>query len=529
MPSGSGRSSRAWIALVSSVVLLASCGPGHSLRSSTGVVEVYKTDARIKDRDFFFAEEYELIRRRRRARGITVDPDGSRGRGSKPGRLVGLGLSGGGIRSNAFQLGLLSGLHFSQALGQVDYLSSVSGGSWAAGNYRAMKFREDYYFPALDKALRDPDSTPENTPLLRALLRSYGGPMDGFRKKIAETPRASLLGMLSRLSEDRVLQEVWREMVLRNFLAGRRLSITDLTRIHPERPFPIFNGAHDTAMKFEEAAELNQRFSRNFPFEFTPSSMGSVADCGNTEGYCTDEHRREYAGKQGVFWDPRRQKNPPSLDRAMAISSSWLPGLFFLEAIKLAWLEWEREGPRGVGRGEKYRSTFRLTDGGHSENLGGLPLLERGVDLLILSDATRDKEYRFADFELFGQQAERLLGASVALKTKNDFWNDDEETVLFGKARGGGTTTLVLYVKPKNTPGFRRFLQLNGYGYVLKFLRDDIHSFPHDRTITMSYPSELIRAYYLLGRYIAAKRAGPFVLCYKRNPSAFPKGCGVPK
>lgn len=44
--------------------------------------------------------------------------------------VVGLALSGGGIRSSAFCLGVLQALHVSRALDRVDYLSTVSGGGY---------------------------------------------------------------------------------------------------------------------------------------------------------------------------------------------------------------------------------------------------------------------------------------------------------------------------------------------------------------------------------------------------------------
>jgi hypothetical protein len=43
---------------------------------------------------------------------------------------VGLGLSGGGVRSAAFCLGALQSLHLSAALDRIDYLSTVSGGGY---------------------------------------------------------------------------------------------------------------------------------------------------------------------------------------------------------------------------------------------------------------------------------------------------------------------------------------------------------------------------------------------------------------
>src|SRR3954464_3368636 len=67
--------------------------------------------------DLYFKHEYRQIN----ARHGTAELD------SRPPLLVGLAFSGGGIRSAAFQFGLLSGLHAApNILARVDYISSVS-------------------------------------------------------------------------------------------------------------------------------------------------------------------------------------------------------------------------------------------------------------------------------------------------------------------------------------------------------------------------------------------------------------------
>jgi len=74
--------------------------------------------------DFTAVEQAEnaWIRERRAAAG-SVPPDAP---------LVGLALSGGGIRSAAFNMGVLQALSHRGLLAQVDYLSSVSGGGYIA-------------------------------------------------------------------------------------------------------------------------------------------------------------------------------------------------------------------------------------------------------------------------------------------------------------------------------------------------------------------------------------------------------------
>jgi hypothetical protein len=56
--------------------------------------------------------------------------------------LFGLSLSGGGIRSATFNLGLLQGLHRFGLLSRLDYLSTVSGGGYIGGFWSAWRSRK---------------------------------------------------------------------------------------------------------------------------------------------------------------------------------------------------------------------------------------------------------------------------------------------------------------------------------------------------------------------------------------------------
>ena len=56
--------------------------------------------------------------------------------------LVGLALSGGGIRSASFNLGILQGLESRNALWLFDYLSTVSGGGFIGAWWSAWLSRE---------------------------------------------------------------------------------------------------------------------------------------------------------------------------------------------------------------------------------------------------------------------------------------------------------------------------------------------------------------------------------------------------
>ena len=72
----------------------------------------------------------------------------ARGRTSKT--WVGLAISGGGIRSASFAMGVLQGLHRYGLLKCVDYLSSVSGGSYISSSltwFNHLQRESDPEFP----------------------------------------------------------------------------------------------------------------------------------------------------------------------------------------------------------------------------------------------------------------------------------------------------------------------------------------------------------------------------------------------
>ncbi|MFY0528470.1 hypothetical protein ACN28I_36690 [Archangium gephyra] len=79
--------------------------------------------------------------------GSPPPADGSGQVPRPPHALCGLALSGGGMRSATFNLGLLQGLHQLNLLGMFDYLATVSGGGytggfWTAWRHHAQKQKE---------------------------------------------------------------------------------------------------------------------------------------------------------------------------------------------------------------------------------------------------------------------------------------------------------------------------------------------------------------------------------------------------
>src|SRR5215471_7752095 len=84
-----------------------------------------------------FAREIEAINKRRGAQRPIALEEESRERDGTPiyrptaaSKVVGLALSGGGVRSAAFCLGAIQALDYWGLTKRIDYLSTVSGGGY---------------------------------------------------------------------------------------------------------------------------------------------------------------------------------------------------------------------------------------------------------------------------------------------------------------------------------------------------------------------------------------------------------------
>lgn len=452
-----------------------SCASSYSGPRPDGLIVLHDTRARLKNQKLFFAAERAWIQERRKKAGVPPDQDS-----------VGLAFSGGGIRSNAFQTGILSGLFAARVLPRVDYISAVSGGSWATGAYRARRESDAEYFGQLDRAVCN-EQTAKNVPALRVLMTGYGGlataisPADFFKGR----------------SQGSLIAELWRKMVLSNFLNDEDISLTNLRFRHPHRALPIISGTHSATVDVGYLPEnLDDHFSRSFPFEFSSFQIGTIADC-KTTNYCNKQ-----SGAEGAVVDlEQNQAMAPALSLAMAVSSAVLPPIQILSTLRLRVLEWNVKLPDH----KAIRSSYTLTDGGHSENLGVLPLLERGVETIIVSDASEDPRYTFASLQQLKKQARQLLGINITVRDTESFAELSTAT-LKGRATRRRflipvRTATIYYLKLKKSESFQRTMQRECPA-LSNFVSTD-GRFPFHPTFSSGYSDEAIRSYYMLGRFLA--------------------------
>ena len=116
----------------------------------------------------FEADEAAAIRERRRKAGQPDEPKPDPAR--LPARTVGLALSGGGIRSSTFALGVLQTLAARNRLRDVDILSTVSGGGFA-GSFLGRLFTRETV-----KLASDPCERVQET-----LKNTWSAPMEWLR------------------------------------------------------------------------------------------------------------------------------------------------------------------------------------------------------------------------------------------------------------------------------------------------------------------------------------------------------------
>lgn len=115
--------------------------------------------------DVLAAERQRIEAHRRKRRAVDGDP------------LVGLALSGGGLRSTFFGLGVLQALDHHDLLRKVDYLSSVAGGGYIGASLTWFRRGGDAGFPfgvrglGMRQPARDEQADPRS---ILGLLRQHG-------------------------------------------------------------------------------------------------------------------------------------------------------------------------------------------------------------------------------------------------------------------------------------------------------------------------------------------------------------------
>lgn len=450
----------------------------------------------------YFADEYLQINGRR----------GLVNKSERPEFITGLAFSGGGIRSSAYQLGILSGLYKNKkSLGQIDYISSVSGGSWANGAYWASTLSDDELFGCLDKAATLGVSNAECK--AAGLLNN-------------EQPFAELPVNGTKLQSRK---RQWKEYIESVYLSECNVNAEEVkvsgidprcTRNYRQKPYIIVNATHSVPFNKQGGDESH------VPFQFTLDYIGTLADCfqpgecgeNKNKGFFVRTLSRDFAWvNKSAFRDDKPQN---SLSAALAASSGVASGTALL-SYDYELLKDPRMTMLGNYRGTHTTGTrerYSLSDGGKSDNLGLVPLVERGVNLIVISYMGKDAnlvQNPWEDLDLSAKQVENLLKCKVEVPDKTaDVTTKYIHKTTYSCSGKAGT---ILHVKASydNAKKFIAYLENSGLNDLAQYLAvtdienhksDPKNRFPQTKTMMQRYDEELVRAYYLFGQWIASNQ-----------------------
>ncbi len=444
--------------------------PVSSADSAFAVIN--RPDERFRHPISFFQEEYDIVSRRRKDATETG--------------LIGLAFSGGGIRSNAFHLGVLSALtrrSNGRLIDRVDYISAVSGGGWAAGAYTRM-------------------GSPEQTlALIDQAVSSQTSDFDDLAQDLAGLYLNESYDTLSKLESHCLgfgsfhpggfAREDWRDMIMRHSLAHTEdVGLREFGKKRfADRPFLVLNASHS-------AVRLPRL--HGYRFEIAESRIAVIDNGDDTGGFVVD--LKKSAPEDNIMFS-----------EALAMASAVAPDVSLsfhmfgqrVQLVDIAGLEWYVKFHGNVPR-PAVAESYTVTDGGHYENLGVIALMERHVQLIVATDMGDRADQ--ASLENLVRRAHEI---GLAIEKEGD--RDNGITILrYGDGQSAWIGRIV-YINPLRSALFDRALldcPASGsalcYPYIYSFLAHNYtQDFPHSNTFAPGYSRLLIRAYYALGQFYA--------------------------
>lgn len=356
--------------------------------------------------------------------------------------VLGLAMSGGGMRSAAFNIGVLKGLHTLGKLREVDIMSSVSGGGYAMSWYYLQKYNsgesDDVIFDpegCFQKHLEENGRIVTHSDKFLVAFPEYliklginvvatpfhwlaNGLFDwnlnlapyrwfyqnAIEREFHLTPDADCTGFANDSSLLGIIIGVDKGV---SFLAMREfLESNDL-------PSFVIN---TTATITDNMDHYGADF-RNTIFEFTPYSFGSDAYGYRSDDFPIDIHTAVavsgaaadssiFPAKMGFMFSTLNIDlgyNIPNhnlTDPSKVLRHNLLPAPFYF-------FYRSNNDIRGT--------SIYLTDGGHSDNLGAFALIRRLCRNIIIVDAEHDPDYRFIAYRKLKARLKKELRVDFSL------------------------------------------------------------------------------------------------------------------
>ena len=363
-----------------------------------------------------------------------------------PPRLC-VAMSGGGIRSAAYNIGVLQGLHRLKVLPKVDILSSVSGGGYALSWFYLQQYYSNLYGVQVDaSALFDEHHNKQNrfqkylAEHGNLLYRTTTGTYEISRDALSWAVTFPMNVVANGIFDWRINLNPWRHDYENNVervfhfvpdpVNSKPLNrawfwstssvdpkveaeLPDLHQFILDRRLPYFI-INTTAAIDDDGWRYNSELSKSV-YEFTPLHHGSDAF-----GYQTE-------------------KFPVNMSRAVAISgaaydSTSLPGARRQVAVSLINLDLgyhlHNQNPQANTPWWMYPLPFPfyvlphnvrdihgpsiyLTDGGHSENLATYSVVRRLCKKIVIVDAEHDPDFQFEGLRRLQRRLAAELGVDL--------------------------------------------------------------------------------------------------------------------
>jgi hypothetical protein len=471
-----------------------------------------------------------------------------------------IALSGGGIRSAAFSIGVLKGLEETGVLAATDVLSSVSGGGYALAWYY-MKYVEAYATARPASPPRRPDAFSDASLAEVASRASFVTPAHVVTGMIADSVflPANLMvnGLWGMHMNTTPARRMYQEQIVTTFMPGH--DSTRLEALVSEKPCDEVDGSVggtcnpltyfrlplpiiNTTVRIDDDRNRHSSYLARTVFEFTPLRFGN-------DGF--------------NYVETGTQTYPLSLAEAIAVSgaaadASVLPGSalqvvgsaanqdlgYFIDNYnEPESKKWRKALPfpfylfTDTYRHDIKGTDIYLSDGGHAENLGAYSLVRRLCRQITIVDAEQDAAYQFESYFKLQAALRRDMSVDLSVPAIDEFataiWPQGASWVTpvtdgsigwFPVVADGETMDLTLavrYVKlsmdrrlfdgvsadDPHSPAYRNAVAHYGETAVAFFLKTCVHhgridkdcSFPQAKTTDQSYRPEQFMAYVDLG------------------------------
>lgn len=466
---------------------------------------------------------------------------------------LGVSFSGGGNRSAAFSIGVLQVLHQKGILNKVDVISAVSGGSYALSWYLLQPF---YYALADPKASLSEmqDAMFDANGRFQRYLENHAIPL-GATDRLSFIMQSALAGTFTLVLFNtlRVLNLLisWipgmKRQLTRHFNAGSsirqdyRAGIQGTYQMLPDQSGkrPTNNGRADLA-EYRELLTLSEarppvtfpqmrafslrarlpgfvfnttvrppRMSASVSLRHCIFEIGSAGFGSDSCGFLAWDQTDGLGWEPGMTWKGFNDESSPfatlrNFNTAPAISGAAVSDA----GVEQRWARWLLDIANFgleyvVPNPSDLKRTVRLSDGGHSENLGAYVLLRRGCRTILIVDAEYERAwpYAFEAYHRLKAAAKADLGMEVIVHEIENGTFSASKPICRGWARIPGQPTIeIYYLKLSMDPPSLK----DGTGAIQSYAK--AHSaFPQESTMDQYFGQARFRAYSALGHEIASK------------------------